>query len=98
MTVLVALSWATCPVTQSEFVRVSSNHRVISDARTPGEAAHLLARLRAVGGHVFWSDAVPDVHLLLLARSNDGEVATFDRGLASRANRLGARAALIGSS
>jgi toxin-antitoxin system PIN domain toxin len=108
--------WATCPVTESGFVRVSSNHRVISDARTPGEAAHLLEGLRAVGGHVFWTDAVSvadhadliadgvhgssavtDAHLLLLARNYDGEVATFDRGLVSLANRLGARAALVGS-
>jgi predicted nucleic acid-binding protein len=35
--------WATCRVTESRFVRVSSNHRAMSDARTPGSAAHLLA-------------------------------------------------------
>ena len=71
--------WATCPVTESGFVRVWSNHRVICDARTPGAAAHLVARLRAVGADLFWSDAVTDAHMLLLARSNNGEVATFDR-------------------
>ena len=56
---------------------------------------HLLARLRAVGGHV--SSSVTDAQLLLLARSCDGEVATLDRGLVSLANRLGAQAELVSS-
>ena len=50
--------WATCPVTESGFIRLSSNPRVVEDARTPGEAAGLLARYRELDGHVFWPDAV----------------------------------------
>lgn len=50
--------WATCPLTESRFVRVSSNRRVIPDARTPGEAIEVLRRLRRQRGHTFWVDDV----------------------------------------
>ncbi len=41
--------------------------------------------------------AVTDTHLLLLARSHDGQIATFDRGLLALASRLGAQAQFSGS-
>jgi len=50
--------WATCPVTQSGFLRVSSNPRVIPGAKSPGEAAELLLRIVSLRGHVFFSDDV----------------------------------------
>jgi uncharacterized protein len=50
--------WATCPITESGFVRVSSNSRVFPDARTPSEATTLLAALRSKGTHRFWEDDV----------------------------------------
>lgn len=50
--------WATCPITESGFVRVSSNARVLPDARTPSEARALLAVLRTKGAHRFWEDDV----------------------------------------
>ena len=50
--------WATCPATQFGFVRVSSNRRVVGEAKTPGEAIALLARIAEHPGHVFWSDDV----------------------------------------
>ena len=50
--------WATCPVTESGFVRVSSNARVIPDARTPAEAMALLGEIRRLPGHTFWADDV----------------------------------------
>ena len=50
--------WATCPITESGFVRVSSNERVIPDARSPSEARALLAALRSKGAHRFWEDDV----------------------------------------
>lgn len=50
--------WATCPVTQTGFVRVSSNPRVVSEARSPLEAIELLKRIVAVAGHEFWSDDI----------------------------------------
>ncbi|MCY3809050.1 MAG: PIN domain-containing protein [Gemmatimonadetes bacterium] len=50
--------WATCPLTESGFVRVSSNRRVIPGASTPAEAIALLRRMRQLEGHVFWADDV----------------------------------------
>lgn len=50
--------WATCPLTQSGFVRVSSNTAAIPDARTPREATALLKRIVQLPGHVFWPDDV----------------------------------------
>ena len=50
--------WATCPLTESGFVRVSSNRRAIPGASTPTEAIALLRRMRRLEGHVFWADDV----------------------------------------
>jgi len=50
--------WATCPITQLGFVRLSSNPKIIRDAVAPREAVAMLARLTALPGHVFWPDAV----------------------------------------
>jgi predicted nucleic acid-binding protein len=45
-------------MTETGFVRVSSNARVIPDARTPGEAIALLRAMRELPGHSFWEDNV----------------------------------------
>lgn len=50
--------WATCPLTESGFVRVSCNARVIPDARQPAQAIDLLRRMRELPGHLFWTDDV----------------------------------------
>ncbi len=49
-------AWATTPVTQLGFVRVSSNRRVLPDARSPSEAAAVLRAMTASAGHEFWPD------------------------------------------
>ena len=49
--------WATCAMTQSGFVRVSSNPRLTPEARRPREAVELLRRIVALPHHVFWDDA-----------------------------------------
>ena len=93
-------AWATTPITELGFIRVSSNARVLSEAVRPGDALDLLARMRRARGHTFWDDDVvlseddsglagrivghrqlTDAHLVLLARSHGGRVATFDRGM-----------------
>jgi toxin-antitoxin system PIN domain toxin len=50
--------WATCPITQSGFVRVSSNRNVIPEAKTPQEALALLRRIVELPDHRFWEDDV----------------------------------------
>jgi toxin-antitoxin system PIN domain toxin len=50
--------FATCPVTQSGFVRVSSNSRAITDARSPREAREILRRITHLPGHIFWADDI----------------------------------------
>jgi len=50
--------WATCPLTQSGFVRVSSNRNVIPEAKTPQEALDLLRRIVEQPGHRFWQDDI----------------------------------------
>lgn len=50
--------WATCPLTEAGFVRVSSNTRAIPEARTPQDAIALLRRLCAIPAHTFWTDDV----------------------------------------
>ena len=50
--------WATCPLTESGFVRVSSNRRAIPEACRPSEAIALLRRIRDLPRHVFWADDI----------------------------------------
>ena len=53
-----ARGWATCPATQTGFVRVSSNPRAIPDACMPQDAIALLQRYVALPGHHFWPDDI----------------------------------------
>jgi toxin-antitoxin system PIN domain toxin len=93
--------WATCAVTESGFVRVSSNPKVLPSPITVEGARSVLAALRGVGSHRFVSNDVslaePDVpriashrqvtdaQLLTLARRNGTRLATFDSGIVALA-------------
>jgi toxin-antitoxin system PIN domain toxin len=48
--------WATCPITQSGFIRISSNSQVVDPAATPQDALQVLRRLTGIGQHLFWPD------------------------------------------
>lgn len=50
--------WATCPLTESGFVRVSANPRVGGGRIGVPDAIDLLASLRQLGNHEFWPDDV----------------------------------------
>ena len=50
--------WSTCGITESGFIRVSSNRKVTPDARPPAEAAEILTRMCSLSGHSFVSDSV----------------------------------------
>jgi hypothetical protein len=89
--------WATCPLTESGFVRVSSNPMVLPSAIGVEEARRVLALLRAIGSHRFLvddvsmtDDDVPSLvghrqvshaQLLTVARRNGMRVITFDSGV-----------------
>ena len=105
--------WATSPVTESGFIRVSSNPKAVDEARTPVEAAEYLGALQSVGAWSFWSDdaqltagmqgvrsfrKVTEAHLLQLAHERGGAVATFDVGLLRLADERGQSAVLIEAS
>ena len=54
--------WATCSITQTGFVRVSSNTSALADARSPQEAIGLLGQIIALPNHVFWTDDLSITH------------------------------------
>jgi len=51
--------WATCPLTQAGFVRVSSNPRIFPDAPTPAKSVEILKANLNHPTHVFWKDEIP---------------------------------------
>jgi uncharacterized protein len=94
--------WATCPITESGFVRVSANPKVLPHAIGVHAAREVLTVLRSVKGHRFLADdvslsdgdvpvihvhrQVTDAHLLTLARRRGMRLVTFDAGLATLAD------------
>lgn len=50
--------WATCPLTQTSFVRILSNPAFSPNALTPGDALTLLQTNVAHPAHRFWADDV----------------------------------------
>ena len=94
--------WATCPVTEAGFVRVSANRRALPAAISVDAARGVLAAMRGVGEHRFLSNdvspcdadvpplaghrQVTDAVLLTLARRNGLRLVTFDAGAAALAD------------
>ena len=52
------IAWATCPMTQTGFVRISSNPSIIRDAVRPEAALAMLKEMTQHPAHSFWPDAV----------------------------------------
>jgi len=93
--------WATCPVTESGFVRVSSNPSVLPSYIAVEAARGVLSLLRDVGGHRFLVNdisltdvgvppivghrQVTDAQLLALARRHGTRLVTFDAGIVALA-------------
>ena len=91
--------WATCPITESGFVRVSANPKVLPSAIGINVAREVLSAFRARPGHRFLVDdvsvcdsdvpamagyrQVTDAHLLTLARRRGMRLVTFDASILS---------------
>lgn len=54
-------AWATCPITQLAFIRISSNPKIITEAVSPPVARELLQKIVELPHHHFWADDVPPV-------------------------------------
>jgi len=92
---LQADDWATCPVTESAFMRISMTSAYQA---TFHDARKSLATLRALPGHRFLSDDVDaamlpvlssykdttDAHLVTLARRHELKLATLDATLIAK--------------
>jgi len=50
--------WATCPMTQAGFVRVSANPRIFPEAPPPGKAVEILKENLSHPRHRFWQDDI----------------------------------------
>lgn len=48
----------TCPLTQTGFVRISSNPKFIAEAVSPADALTLLHQITALPEHEFWPDSL----------------------------------------
>ena len=90
------LGWATCPVTQAGFVRVSANRRVLPDAVPPHEALALLRRIVALPHHRFWTDDIELVSSKFVAAEKlVGYRQVTDAHLLALALRHGGRVATL---
>ena len=56
---IAATGWATCPLTQCAFVRISTNPKAVGSALTPAQAVAAIARMTTHEQHVFWADDLP---------------------------------------
>ena len=102
--------WATCPLTEAGFVRISCNPSVVRHTVTPSDAIALLQTLRCLEAHSFWPlnrsiidlpedilariqgyRQITDALLLATAMQRDGELATFDTGIAHLVTGKGRR-------
>lgn len=93
--------WATSPVTEAGFVRVSANPKVLPSPVSVADAVGVLRQMRSLPGHRFLADdvsmadddvprlsgyrQVTDAQLLTLARRQGLALVTFDAGIASLA-------------
>jgi hypothetical protein len=86
--------WATAPVVELGFVRVSSNLRVVPSAVSPQEAADMLRRITALAGHHFWRDDIRFAQSLHVALARVvGHQQVTDAHLVALALRHGGRLA-----
>jgi toxin-antitoxin system PIN domain toxin len=72
-----AARFRTCPMTQTGFVRISSNPAFSPQAVTPGEALALLGQVKRLPGHDFWPDDI-SLHDAIAGRPLTGHRQVMD--------------------
>ena len=88
--------WATCPITESGFMRISANASVVGDPVRPDESAALLVDLRSVGSHQFWVDDIEPCTSSLFPRDRlIGHRQVTDAHLLALARRHGGSVATL---
>jgi toxin-antitoxin system PIN domain toxin len=94
-------NWATCPLTQCAFVRISTNPKAVGAALTPAQAVAAIARMTAHEHHVFWADDLPLASPYFPAAALQGHQQITDAYLlalcASRGGRLATFDTAIGA-
>ena len=83
--------WATCPLTQSAFVRISSNPKIIPEAVTSNEALDMLRQIVSQKHHTFWPDDVTLLDECVPTRLLIGHRQVTDAYLLGLAMRHGGR-------
>ena len=51
-------NWSTCPLTENGVVRIVGHSKYPNSPGSPAAVAAIVARLRALPGHVFWPDDI----------------------------------------
>jgi toxin-antitoxin system PIN domain toxin len=51
-------SWATCPITENGVIRIIGHIRYPNTPGSPAAAAAVVAKLRGLPGHQFWTDDI----------------------------------------
>jgi uncharacterized protein len=96
-----AEGWATCPLTQCAFVRISTNPKAVGAALSPAQAVTAVARMTAHERHVFWADDLPVASPYFPAAALRGHQQITDAYLlalcASRGGRLATFDTAIGA-
>lgn len=87
--------WATCPITELGFIRISSNPKLVMQGATPGMAIEALRRLCLHRGHVFWPDDLPPRDESVAVEALTGHQQVTDAYLVALAARHGGTLATL---
>lgn len=66
-------AWATCPITENGVIRIVGNPNYPNTPGSTAVVAEIIARIRALPGHIFWPD---DISLVDADHVDAGEVLT----------------------
>lgn len=69
-------TWATTPITETGFVRLSANRDVVHQAVSPADAVAALAQVRRLPGHIFLADdsSLADADISLVRLASRGQI------------------------